>query len=202
MDEKADKSKKKVTFGKVKVRILDNHSEEDTDEISSREIAEEKQRLSSPIPQKKLKSILKPSLRTVSLDSGINFLKRTPKRFTWERSDRNYWTPSRKKSQKERESRNKFSIDTNTSVPERDISDNLNKNNMASAALEIEKTLTSSRTEKNNVKWEGRIAAVNPNAITSQKNDGIYSGVDWEQTRQLLSRIGVHVGEDNLQNPR
>ena len=75
---------------------------------------------------------------------------------------------------------------------------------MASNDVESEKDEEEKPVVKNDAKWE-RITAGKSLELTSQMFMGIYSGVeaDWDQTKQLLSRItGVDVDESiDFKNP-
>ena len=226
MDDQTVKSKKKVSFGKARVRLVfdyynqESAQSEDTDEKTSRKIAKMKQ--PPPHPQKQPKSILKPSTTAVSIDSGLNALHRVPQR-NFEKIDKNFWEPANHKrngrkrqaslSNRELENRDTNSESDLLKNDDKSVAKQENTNfsegetNMASNEDDSAKDEPSTETpaDKNNEKWEG-IRANYPHGLstTSQTFVGIYSGVeaDWDQTRQSLSRIGVDVGEHRLQNPR
>ncbi|CAB3981739.1 Hypothetical predicted protein [Paramuricea clavata] len=227
MDDQSVKSKKKVTFGKARVRLVFNYynqefaQSEDTDEKTSRKIAKMKQ--PPPHPQKQPKSILKPSTRAVSVDSGLNALHRVPQR-NFEKIDKNFWEPAKHKrsgrrrqaslSDRELENRETNSESDLLKNDDKSVAKQQNTNfsegEMNVASNEDDSAKDEPSTEKpaavkNNEKWEG-ITASYPHGLntTSQTFVGIYSGVeaDWDQIRQSLSRIGVDVGEHRLQDPR
>ena len=213
MDEERENSKKRVSFGKARVRLIHDYykqnsaENEDNDEIKSREAPESKR---SPFQlQKQPKSILKSSAKSVSVDSGLNALHRRPKRtFECEEMDRNFWIPSKDENEEKKRQDSQESRDTNTKndlFKTHDVGkEKDNTEVMASNDVESEKDEEEKPVVKNNAKWEG-ITAGKSLELTSQMFMGIYTGVeaDWDQTKQLLLRItGVDVDESRLQKPR
>ncbi len=218
MNDQTPKLKKRVSFGKAKVRLVfdyynqDSVQSEDTDEKTSRELGETK-----PTPsytQKPPKSILKSSTKAVSLDSGLNTLHRVPRRsFEREKMDRNFWEPAKHKSKGKRRQDSHESRDVKTktdsfreddkSVAKQENNTMFSEKEMACNKVESKEDTTEKPAVKNTAKWKGTMTSNTP-GMTPQKLVGIYSGVeaDWDETRQSLSRIGVDVGEQRLQNPR
>ena len=214
MDNKPPKVKKRVSFGRAKVRLFfdyydqDSTQTNDTNEKSSKEIT----KVIPTQPQKPPKSILKPSSRAVSVDSGLHALQRVPRRrFEWEQMDRNFWEPGKRKGRgkKRQDSKeNKYSISTNDSLNEdgktdvKDKNNNFIKDEMKSQSSDVDSEQEKPRV-KNNEKWGG-ITSSYAEGMASSKFVGIYSGVeaDWDQTRQSLARVGIDIGENSLQNPR
>lgn len=199
MDDERENSKKRVSFGKARVRLIYDYYEQNSrenevnDEMKSRETAEIKR---PPFQrQKQPKSILKSSTRALSLDSGLNTLHRRP--FEWETQERNFWIPTKYSSRENKLSEKYDLFKTDDQTKEKDHAKVMRANDVASEKDEAEKPMV-----KNNEKWEG-ITQDKAQGLTPQTL-GIYSGVeaDWDQTKQLLWRTGVDVGESRLQNPR
>ena len=207
MDDERENSRKRVSFGKARVRLVHNYykqnstENEGADEMASSEIARIKQPQFHP--EKQLKSILKTSTSAVSVDSGLNVLhQRLKKTFESEKMDENYWIPGSRttKGEKAQESgdtdRKNDLFKTNNK--EKDNSEVMATKNVATQDTEAEKPVV-----KNNEKWEG-ITVSGGLGLASQSLMAIYSGIeaDWGQAKQSLSRIGVDVEESRLQNPR
>jgi hypothetical protein len=209
MEEKPPKPKKRVSFGKARVRLVfdyykqDSTQSEDTDEKSSREMA--KKKIPSN-PQKPPKSILKPSSRAISVDSGLDTLQRVPRRrFEWEQMDKNFWEPGKYKSRgkpTQGSRKNKDGKSTKASKKEDGKTAENGKDEVDMASSELDSEQEKPKV-KNNEKWKG-ITSSYTEGMPSSKFVGIYSGVeaDWDQTKQSLARIGVDIGENSLQNPR
>lgn len=207
MDDERENSKKRVSFGKARVRLVHNYykqnstENEGADEMASSETAKIKQPQFHP--EKQLKSILKTSTRAVSVDSGLNVLhQRLKKTFESEKMDKNYWIPG---SRSTKGGRARESGDTDrkndlfkTNNKEKDNSEVMATKDIATEDNEAEKPVV-----KNNEKWEG-ITVSSGLGLASQSLMAIYSGIeaDWDQAKQSLSRIGVDVEESRLQNPR
>lgn len=194
MEDQRETTKKKVTFGKARVRLV-YYNEDSTH--SKPGVERKSNEISRPPPQKPPKSILKSSTKAVSVDSGLNRLHKTTRiQFDWHKMDRDFWEPSKQKKGKKKAS---LYLDENAMPSDdKDAAETCIK-----GTNERENDSTEKPEVKNNEKWEGIITS-HSHGLTSRELVGIYSGVeaDWDQTRLALSRIGVEVGEDRLKNPR
>ncbi|XP_028396552.1 uncharacterized protein LOC114520475 [Dendronephthya gigantea] len=221
-----EKSKKKVSFGRTKVRLVFDYpnenftQDEDTDERTSQELTRMKE-IQTQLQKQPKKPILKSTVR-----SGPNTLKgRTKHMLEWDKMDRNFWVPAKQTRKGRRRDNSPSEGDAGLSFAKREeslhnVKEDSSTSNKTTISNKDEKTVDKDEDSsvgavlskkatnideklevKNNQKWRG---VVGDHKYELNKFVGVYKGVeaDLEQTRQSLLKIGVDVSEDELQNPR